>query len=540
MNAHGYLTREEILKTLAKRTCDHGQGFRQNIALLGEELSGKTTLLRSLLIQAPPQGITPIYVELVAFEFPLFAKRLLNNLLYNHLRRSQLISTRESLDNLAQRAASTLPQTSRAIQDILEHLGKERPEHILKAIFDALGLFMRESQQRCCVILDEFHHLKSLGNKDLCRTLGQIIMFQKDILFIFASSSRQEAKDILTNDLSLLFGNFETIELNTLNSSECETIIRASLGTVSIEANLIKFLVHFTGGQPFPLRLIADEAALICLSRGEAHCSKTILLDTLERLMFHDWGVFHMKFMTHLSLATQGRNKNELIYLLDAIAAGHNRLKDLTQHMAHSRAEIAQKLNRLVTLDVLSKNGSFYVINDRLMSFWLRYVHAEKLHSLTPDHSEQVLHFRVNLDAEIARFIETSQQDISQRVLELFQRFEGDEITLERKRLHLTSFKELRLLRFEGSDLTCGIFGRAHDDVWLAAAKPSGIEEKDVTALLKEAHKLKHKTIHKILVGLGGFERNARLLAQESKIATWETGHINNLLDLFGQPRIIP
>lgn len=538
-NTQTVFSRKEIADILRKRVLSFKDGYRQNVAILGDELIGKTTLLKDFLDSLGDEKIAPVYVEIVAYEFPLFIKRVCNSLLYHFLKKSQLTSTRENLDLLLGRAQGAIPETGRLMSDLLASLDREKPETIFKQLFGVMESFTLETKKNCVIIFDEFHNLKTLGIKNICQELGKKIMFEKNSLFLFASSSKNEAKDILVNELSLLFGNFETLELQMLDTAECDTLIANRLGEIKATPEIIKFLIHFTGGQPFYLKIICDEAATACRADRKNILDHKTLAGTLERLLFQEWGLFYLKFTTYLSLVTLGRNKNELIYLLDAIATGKNRLKDMTAALRRQKTEISQRLHRLIDIGIVSKNGSFYVINDRLLSFWLRFVHAEKLNSLSPDHSEQAQHFRANIETEIERFIETSAQDIPRRMVDLFNLFEGEEVLVDRKKFHLAPFKELRIVSFDDSQLKVGIFGRSHEGLWLAAIKEDGISEQDINALLTQAKKLKAKTINKIIIGLGTIERNARLLAKESHVATWDIRQINNLFDYFGKPRIV-
>lgn len=275
------------------------------------------------------------------------------------------------------------------------------------------------------------------------------------------------------------------------------------------------------------------------MAARKSSLDKEILTETLQRLLFNDWGIFNLKFTTSLSFITLGRNKNDFTYLLDAVAIGRNRLKDLMGYLRKPRTELIQKLNRLIELNILSKNGSFYGINDRLMSFWLKVVHFEKLNSLSPDYAEQALNFRSKIHVEIEEFITTSKKNISDRMLELFNLFEGDDVQLDRKKFRLSTFKELKMITFNDSNLKIGIFAKAQDSLWLAAIKEEGISENDVNEFLLSLKKFKHKMINKVIIGLGDIDRNARLLAKESHILTWDLSSINNLFDLYGKPRII-
>ncbi len=534
-----FCLRKEALNTLNKRICDFKDGYRQNIALLGSELLGKSTLLKNFLNGVTDEKLATVYVDIVPFEFNLFVKRFLNSLLYNYLKKSQLISTREDLNVLAKRAKESLPLTSSLIEPFLNKIEKEKHEVLFKELFCIVDTFSQETKKSCIIILDEFHHLKSLGLKNIFQDLGKKIMFQKNILFICSSSQKNEAKDILANDLSLLFGNFETIELQMLEPANAELLIHRCMGDIAIAKEFINFLINFTGGHPFYLKNICEETAALCKATRKEAVDNDILITTLERLLFQDWGTFNLRFSSSLAQLTSSRNKNDFLYLLDAIALGKNRLKDITAQLRRQKKEIVQKLNKLCELGLIAKNGSFYAITDRLMSFWLKFVHVEKLYSLSPEYTDQVQHFRDRIASAIDEFIHTSSKNLTDRMMDLFGQFEEDDIQIDRKRFHLSPFKELRIMTFDNSDLKIGIFGKTQDSLWLAAVKEDGINEHDVQAFLLNAKKFKHKIINKVIVGLGDIDRNAKLLAKESSIMTWDIASLNNLFDLYGKPRII-
>lgn len=533
-------SRREILDTLIKRTTDFKDGYRQNIAILGDESIGKTALLNTLLKDWKEEGLVPIYVEIAPCEFALFVKRTLNSLFYNFLKKNRLVSSRENLPLLLKMARDLAPDSAGLAEALIAGLDKEKPEALFKDLFGVIERFSAETKKQCIVIFDEFHNIKHLDLKNICQELGKKIMFQKNALFIFASSAKNEAKDILINDLSLLFGNFEMIELGALDTPSSQSLVRHILDTILIPDDLMRFLIHFTGGHPFYLKAICQEAKLLCQASGRASLVKSSIAETLERVLFDEWGIFHLKFTATLTSMAQGKNKNVLIYLLDAIANGHNKAKDLCARFRQPRAEITQRLNRLVESGILAKDGSFYLISDRLMAFWLKYVHAEKQASLTPDFNEQAVHFRKKIETEIDGFITASRVGFADRMIELFNRFEGDDIQIDRKRFQLDTFKEVKIVHFDSARLKLGLFGKSSDNLWLAALKEDGIQEQDINEFIQGCQKFgPQKTIQKIIIGLGDIERNARLLAKESHIMTWDIAHINHLFDLYGKPRII-
>ncbi len=531
--------RREAFEALKKRVYDFKDGYRQNIALLGDELTGKTSLLKLLLSDINDETLIPVYVDVVPYEYSIFLKRCINSLLYNFLKKSQLLSARENLEMLIKRAKEHLPKTTQQIDVFLEHINREKPDNLFKELFSIFECFNSETQKKCIIILDEFHNLKQFSIKNVWQELGKRIMFEKHTLFIFASSAKLIAEDILANELTLLFGNFETIELAMLNTEQCVQLIKNRLATVDIPREIMDFLINFTGGHPFYLKAISDEAASACQLKGKNTLDQDILSQILQHLFFNEWGLFNQKFTNSLSLLTSSRNKNEFIFLLGAIASGKNRLKDLSSHFRKNKTELNLKLKKLIELDIIGKNGSFYHINDRLMSFWLKFVLVEKINALDPEYAEQELNFRKRITTEVDEFIKTSKQDVADRMLDLFNRFEDDSLNIDKKRFQLSSFREIKIVHFDNTDLRVGIFAKAQDSLWLAAIKEDGLGEHDVNEFLLTAKKFKHKTINKLIISLGGIERNAKLLAKQSQISTWDIANINSLLDLYGKPRII-
>lgn len=539
MEKKAVVFREKSLEFLLKKTRDFHEGYRQNIAILGDSSTGKSTLLKNLLKKIECESIIPIFVEVLPFEFTLFCKRFLNSLLYNYLRKSQLLSSRENLAHLIQRTKVLLPATFPLFENFFNKLEKEKPDVLFKELFNLLESFTEESQKKVCVILDEFQNILEFSVKNLASELGKRIMFEKNTLFIFSSSSKNAAKNILTNELSLLFGNFEVLELSMLDAPSSELLIKNRLEGIIISKEYIHFLIHFTGGHPFYLNALCAEAALQCKTNNLSFIDRDILSATFEHLLFNEWGLFNLKFSNFLATLTTGRNKNDFVCILDAIAIGKNRLKDLAEVLRKQRKDISIKLNRLVEMGIVVKNGSFYTLGDRLLTFWLKFVYHEKWCALSPDYSEQVEHFKIKINAEMDEFISVSKKDMAERMLDLFNQFEGDDILLDRKKCQLETFKELKIMRFENSNLKIGLFGKSQDRWWLTAIKEDGINEQDVNDFILLSKKFKNKMIQKVIIGLGDIERNAHLLAKESRIMTWDISSLNNLLDLYGQPRII-
>jgi hypothetical protein len=117
--------------------------------------------------------------------------------------------------------------------------------------------------------------------------------------------------------------------------------------------------------------------------------------------------------------------------------------------------------------------------------------------------------------------------------------FCDETIQMERKRLKLTHFREVKPLEFNRRALREGLIGRSHDALWIIALKEETLTEEDISDFAKECKKYRHKLQRKIIVAFRDVDTNARLRAMEEKILTWDLNHLNQLFDLFSKPRVI-
>jgi hypothetical protein len=139
----------------------------------------------------------------------------------------------------------------------------------------------------------------------------------------------------------------------------------------------------------------------------------------------------------------------------------------------------------------------------------------------------------------IQEFLTNAQKTLIERTIELLHLFEDDVIQMERKRLRLTHFREIKTLDFNNQRLREGVIGRSHDNLWIIAFKHGLLTEEDIAEFAKECKKYHHKLQRKIIVALQDIDTNTRLRALEEKVWTWDLNNLNQILDLFSKPRII-
>ncbi len=522
--------RNQYLELLTKRIGSLKDGYRQNLAVIGDELSGKTTILFSFLKQFCDTRTIILYLEIRPEPLATFTKRFAGTLLFNFLSASGN-TPKEDLDSLLIESAKYIPKTVEKISAILSAVEKRKRNTIFPEILSLCDSIHQETGKFCVVMFDEFHNLESFGIKDLYKDWAKLLILQKTTLYILVSSKKFKARSILSKDLSLLFGNFEIVTVEPFTVHISEGYLTHIFNGTNVTPGWIDFIIHFTGGIPFYLDIIAQS---LLKSAGAD------LAQVIDDLMFEPSGILNQRFSTFLKQYLDPPYSRDYMAILYNVASGHTRIKDIA-HITHKTlTELNARITYLLETDCLTKSGDFLTINDRVFGFWLKFVYQEKLQSLTFDAVNQKEQFRGKIETMINDFILAAQKPVTERMKEMLHLFEDETIQLEeKKKLRLDRFREIKTLNFTGKSLRDGLLGRSNDSIWILAYKRNIITEEDITDFAKECKKYRHKTQRKILVTANDIDTNARLRALEEKIWTWDINNVNGILDLFSKPRII-
>ncbi|MBP7217242.1 MAG: hypothetical protein KBA46_08185 [Candidatus Omnitrophica bacterium] len=517
------------LELLEKRAQDIRLGYRQNIAITGDELTGKTYLLSKFIAHFYDPLIVILYLEIRLESLDTFAKRFISTLLYNFLYNKN-IPLKEDLGFLMNKCSAYLPVTIAKIQHILTGLQNHKRSTIFNELLLLCDSFHLETGKYCVVIFDEFHNLESLGIRTLYREWAKLLITQKKTMFIISSSKTSKTKSILSKDLSLLFGNFELVSLEPFDIKTSTRYLTQRLSQSPFTEGLKNFLVHFTGGHPFYLKIIADAIATA------AHKD---IASVMEELLFETSGILNQKFSNYLKCFLDKPQSKEYVTILYHISCGHTKIKDIAQLMHKTKAELTQRLTFLVESDAITKSADFLKMNDRVFAFWIRFVHQEKSKSLTFDSRNQKQLFKDNIQRNIEEFSQSALRPISERLTEVMFLFDDETIQIEKKKLRLSQFREIKPLTFNDRSFKDGLIGRSAGNLWIMAFKSDALTEEDIAEFAKECKKYRCKLQQKIVVTLGTIDPNARLRALEEKILTWDINNLNQMLDLFAKPRVI-
>ena len=525
-----FFDRRNYIQILEKRVNSLKEGYRQNIAIIGDENVGKTSIISKFLANFYDPRIITVYLEVRPESLEGFAKRFIGALLYNFLLNSGL-PLKEDLDYLVAKSSRFLPNTVLRINFILNELSRRKKINIITELFNLSELINQETGKFTVLFFDEFHNLEDIGVKNLYREWSKLLMVQKNTLYCLASSRMFKTRVILSKQLSLLFGNFEIITVEPFDTHTSSCYLDQHVMDLKLNPQLKDFVINFTGGYPLYLELIAD-----ALSKTDV---KINLPDILEDLLFNTSGILNQRFSNYIKCFLDVGASNDYISIFYLIASGRNRIKDIGHILHKQKKDLAIRINYLLELDAITRSGDFLKVSDRLFAYWVRFVYQEKMRSLSFDANNQKEKFRDNIQELIAEFAKQSVKPLANRVGELLQLFEDDLVQLERKKIRLHHFREIKPLVFDQRSLKDGLLGRSSEALWIMAIKSDALTEQDITEFAKECKRYHHKSQRKIIVTLKEVEPNARLRALEEKIWTWDLNSLNQMLDLFSKPRVI-
>ncbi|MDP2928104.1 MAG: ATP-binding protein [Candidatus Omnitrophota bacterium] len=539
-----FFDRKNYIQILEKRVSSLKEGYRQNIAIIGDENVGKTSIISKFLANFYDPRIITVYLEVRPESLEGFARRFIGALLYNFLLNSGL-PLKEDLDYLVAKSSRYIPNTTARINFILNELSRRKKINIVTELFNLPELINQETGKFTVLFLDEFHNLEDIGVKNLYRVWSKLLIVQKNTLYCLASSRMFKTRVILSKQLSLLFGNFEIITIEPFDIHTSGRYLDQHIGGLKLNPQLKDFIINFTGGYPLYLELITDALSNKpqdngLASNGQSQTDVVVnLADILEDLLFNTSGILNQRFSNYIKRFLDVGASNDYVSIFYLIASGRNRIKDIAHILHKQKKDLGIRINYLLELDAITRSGDFLKISDRLFAYWVRFVYQEKMRSLSFDAKNQKEKFRDNIQELIQEFAKQSTKPLANRVWELLQLFEDDLVQIERKKIRLHHFREVKPLIFGQRFLKDGLLGRSSNALWIMAIKSDALTEQDITEFSKECKRYHHKSQRKIMITLKEVDPNARLRALEEKIWTWDLNSLNQILDLFSKPRVI-
>lgn len=530
-----FVGRNEVLGILDKRISALKSGYRQNIALTGQKLCGKTTILQHFLANLRDPSVIPVYIEVLSEPFENFSKKFIGTMLFNFFK-DTCEDAKEDLPFLISKAQGIIPKTTASIKEVLRLLEKEDYQEAYSALFDLTTVVKKETSKSCIIILDEFHNLSFFSLKNPFAIFGNKIMVQKDTMYIVTSSQVSSIKRILKEKLDLLFGNFEIIEIKDFDYSISKGFLDKRLEGIRLQDELKDFLISFTDGRPFYIDIIASRLLDIAAQLQFKWLNTAHISQALEDLLFDSKGTINQYFQNLMSVFAEKPFINDYLDILSAISSGERKIRQIRSKFTGKKRYINERIEKLTEENLISKNGFMYYLNDRVFEFWLRDVYNKKRYSMVSIFQDRSNIFKKDVENLILCFLAENKKNIYDRIEELFSSFTDEVIKVKEKSIKFPNFTSVKTAELtEGSG---EFFIRANytpQKSWILQYSRQCIDETQMAHFIEKFKNFKPVPQKKILIAFSGIDTNAMLIAKENKVWIWAQEDLNLILSLYSK-----
>ena len=537
--------RDGISILVRKRIGAFEKGYRQNMVFLGQSGVGKSRLLAGLYqdLGGCP-GLIPMYVPADTADLEQFAERWMGALLTG-LFFSQEVKCPVTLSSLMSAADPIIPRSTARMRHLKRSIRRGKVSLLLKDLFSLPSMVACEVNKQVVLMIDDFEALSRLPHPDPYQLLGKQIMTDKHTMYLMTSSYSEQAKMILHEKLSLLFGNFEIVNLKPFTFDALIRFMSAHLMRFTFSKQQIRFLIRMTNGILWYLERIVDQLkSLLGEYESTAGDTRTKMIPTdifftaFQRELTPGDGRTSAAFQHRLdSCGRMGKNDAAFAKALMAVASGHRKQINIAAYIAKRGSETKGILQKLAAEGMVNKCGSLYMLADPMFRFWLKEVYQRSMTIYSPDQSVLKKGLHQALMAESQDLQEEDEREIVFRVETLFKTFRGDKVNLNNKRWVMPQFSEITSL--PGNGRVYPLFAKTHNQRWLCHVIPSPVIEEDVACFTEDVRKYRKNLQQKLIVALSGIDQNAKLSAQEARIQVWDLRDLNMLLDLYDLPKLI-
>jgi hypothetical protein len=534
-----FFGREEVLATLNKRVTAIRGGYRQNIALTGPMLAGKSSILRHFLANIKAQDVVPLYIEMSGEDFNTFCVRFMASLLFQNLK-AEGIKVEGDFEQLKKASRDKIPTTMKHIDRICTSIKHKKTDDAYEALLELPFIFKSETGKSCVVILDEFHNLANFHLKRPFQTLGKFIMIQKNTMYIVSSSQKTLLKDILSKKLSLLFGNFEILEVNGFDNHTARSFISEKIKDVATSENIKNYMIQLSQGSPFYLEVLSERFAKYIKTKNGKVSEKEALLNTFAEILYDSNGILNQYFNNSVNFFLEKKSRKKFIPILVSVALGNSTIKAIQESQGKKSKDLGEMLQKLQHMDLVYRSGVFYKISDKLFEYWFKNVYALKTKSHIDDLDIKYIEFKSAVEEDYNKYCDFASLSATDVARDLFSSFKNEKILIRLSERRMPAFNEVKS-KYISQNIS-EIVGQTGDKSWVCHMRYSGrADEQDIYALsdLKTTGGKKSKITRKIFIPLKGIEHNAFLLAKEKNIWVWDVKQLNEILYLFGKFELV-
>jgi len=373
-----FCDREEIIDELWAGIKGLKSGARQNFALVGPRLIGKSSILEVLRERLEREKMEGIYLDCWKI-YPSSLQGFLETFAENSMR-----SVSEALGWTARarsRIGDAIKGTVSAILDLTKSVGVE-VEDFLKVwvdfrerrinISDLMRKTLEYPEQIAerhnkffVVILDEFQEIYKYG-PDFIKYLSATIYHQRRVCYIISGSAVTLMRRILEDRGSPFYGRFSVKWIGPLPEQDVrKLLVRGFKGEgVSYDEDAIIDIIRKTRSHPYYVQKLGQSCINSITKKKAGKISLDIVAeaydDMLRDLSFH----FEEEFR---KFEPRYRNILATIVLQDAKTPS-----GIAAKLNIRAGEVTPYLKRLLDMQVVEKSEAGYELMDKIFEDWLK------------------------------------------------------------------------------------------------------------------------------------------------------------------------
>lgn len=528
------LYRDQIELRLIKRVEDFERGYRQNVAVLGRSGVGKTKLIFKIFDHVRTRaGLLPVFISLGDVSAPHITAYWIRCLLTSALNLPEA-----SLESLLESAESIIPKTCKAARHILKLQKQGNVSLAVRELFALGGQLAEELGRKVVFFLDEVLALEKFAIHDVYSIFGNRLMMEKEALFVVTSSEPRRARAIFSEKLSLLFSNFESLDVHPLGFREMNSMLdrRACGSYLSLPSR--RFLFRMTDGEPRYLDALLSVLDESVCSDPKRQIGVAVLLESIIREVLEADGRISMEFQKRIaSFRRSARERESLVSEAVALfAAGRLKPGALAGHLDLKITEAKKLIARMDDADWLVSSGSSHTLRDSLFRFWAAEYLAPACSGQLTDEKVRRSRWTRQLGQIYENCFESDASRVVPRLESLLKLFRTEAIILDGRKIHGAHFTEISSSNLEEGQWMIRALSAKENRFFLVSIQE--LKEQDVENFWASSGGRK-KPARRILVAAAGIEQNAKLFAQQNRMEIWDLRFLNQALDFYGLPKII-
>lgn len=519
--------RPALTRHLQERVNAFREGFRHNLALVGQPGSGKTFQLKRLA-ENQPSDIVVVYCAVYRESCTSFLKRLTTSILQAGLN----APSGESLDALILRAEGITPNVAESVRHLKNLWLRRTDGEAFVRTLDLIPMLITDRGRRAMLILDEFLYLEELGLGHAFQEVGKRVMTWPSTLFILASSSPYRARIILREKLQLLFGQFELVNLEEISSDRIQLWLKKELEPLAGAPSLAPFLSEWLGTQPWYLSVLVNRIRELASLSRTRQLSESLFLQAAWDILGESGGPLQQWCASRIEPLSHMKNGKRAVEVLLQIADGARTATAIGQRIG--RAGIHSILQLVLEQDLVHRNGVCWVSSDPILRCWLSTIlWSERVGSGDPEQ------MRARLDRYLQvlwrEWERRQNQSITEQVRGLLSQFCDETITLEHKTGRLPRFKQIDTLmedKGRGAYLVADGRGRR----WCCSVTDAVVTEQGINRFERFCRNQSPRPARKVVIAAKGLQDNAKLLAKATNMWVWGRPELDLLNRLYQHP----